>query len=133
NRRLDQVPILDTILGTRVLLKRSPVLDSPVPPDNLDVSLRCLQTSPEYLVPRAILRRQRATQAYFDLLVVLLALVPAEHLSFAVLVLSPYALEQCGRIGVVSLGHRSIGYPFFGDDVVPVIPILLAVNPPPAL
>jgi hypothetical protein len=49
------------------------------------------------------------------------------------LVLSPYPLEQCGRIGVISLGHGSIGYPVLGDDVVPVISIFLAVNPPPAL
>src|SRR6516162_9906558 len=133
NRCLYQVPVLDSILRTSVLFQRSPVLDFPVPPDNLDVGFRCLQASPEHLVPRAILRRQRATQAYFDLLVVLLCLVSAEHLSFAVLVLSPHSLEQRGRIGVISLGHRPIGYPVLGDDVVPVNPIFLAIDPAPDL
>src|SRR5260370_23152508 len=133
NRCLYRVPVLDSILRTSVLFQRSPVLDFPVPPDNLDVGFRCLQASPEHLVPRAILRRQGATQAYFDLLEVLLCLVSAEHLSFAVLVLSPYALEQCGRIGVISLVHRSIGYPVLVDDVVPVHSIFPAIDPPPPL
>src|SRR5262249_22885862 len=133
NRCLCQIPVLDSIFSTSVLFQRSPVLDFSVPPDNLDVSFRCFQASPEHLIPSALVRCQCATQAYFDLLIVLLRLVSAEHLSFAVLVLSPYALEQCGRIGVISLGHCSIGYPVLGDDVVPVNPIFPAADPTPVL
>src|SRR5262249_24872169 len=58
-------------------------------------------------------------------------LVPAEHPGFDGLVVSPRSRQERGRIGVSSLAHRSMGDSVRGDDVIPVDPDLLAVDPLP--
>src|ERR1700674_1175813 len=103
------------------------------------------------------MRRDRSPKAPPHLLEVLVRRPPAEDLALRVLVLSPRSRQHRGRIVVITFrggaltarrtevallnatlrhghaGHGPVGAAAPGDDVGPVDPVLLAVEPHPAL
>src|ERR1700674_2724849 len=156
NRRLDHVAVLDSILRADELLQRGEVPYLSVPAHDFGIALIRFEAPPEHLVPRADVRRDRAAQASLDLLVVLRCRVLAEYRAFGVLVPSPCSGQHRGRIVVVPLGcgsltgwievalldaalrdghagHRTVRAALLGDDIRPVDPVRLAVEPNPTL
>src|SRR5438445_5816013 len=106
--RLDHVPVLDAVLRTDQLPQRGEVPDLPVPAHDFRVSLIRLETPEEHLVAGADMGRDGAAQANFDLLEKLGCRVLAENRALRVLVLSPGACQNRGRIVIVPFGSGSL-------------------------
>src|SRR5437660_1742119 len=99
---LDDVAMFDAVFRADVLLQRSEVSDPAIPAHDFHVPILGFEASPEHLVPRAHMRRDRAAEPDLDLLKVLVRRAPAENNALPVLVRSPSAGQHCGRVVVVA-------------------------------